>query len=73
MIESVDPFHGAFLGPNQDLTRSLSSFDVVAYKLLPQHPETGCGYLNRRPVPSSLTCSALPHHAVHGQKAIQYP
>ena len=73
MIESVDPAHGAFPGPDQDLARSLSSPDAMAYKPLRQHPKTGRGDLNRRPAPSFLTCSIHPDHSAPSQKAIQYP
>ena len=73
MIQSVATVHGAFLGPDQDLTRSLPSLDVVASRLLRQHPETGRGFLKRPPAPSSLTRSAHPDHSSPRQEAIQYP
>ena len=73
MNESFDTLHGALLGPDQDLVRSLSWLDVADSKLLRQHPETGCGYLKGRPALSSLTSSAHPDHSSPRQKAIQYP
>jgi hypothetical protein len=73
MIESFATFRGAFLGPDQDLARSLSSLDVMMSGLLRQHPETGCSDLKRHAAPSFLTCSAHTDHSLHRQKSIQYP
>jgi len=73
MTAAFDTFRGAFLGPDQDLARSLSSLHLIASRLLRQHPETGCGDLNRQAAPSFLTGSAHTDHFLHRQKAIQYP
>ena len=73
MTESFVTFHGAFIGPDQDFARSLSSLDATAYKPLRQHPGTACGDLQRRVAPPSLTDSAHTDHSLHRQKAIQYP
>jgi len=73
MIESLDPVYGPFPGPDQDLARSLSSLDAMAFKPLRQHPKTGYGHLKKQPAPSFLTCSIHPHHSAPTQKAIQYP
>jgi hypothetical protein len=73
MIEPADPTYGALPGPDQDLARSLSSLDLIPSRLLPRHPQTRFGDLNRRAAPSFLTCSAHTDHSLHSQKAIQYP
>jgi hypothetical protein len=73
MTASFVNVHGAFIGPDQDLARSLSSLDVFASGLLWRHPENGCGDLQRRAAPSSLTGPAHTDHSQHRQKAIQYP
>ena len=60
--------HGAFIGPDQDLARSLSSLDVLASKPFWQHPETGCGDLKSCASPSSLTGLATPTIPYTGKK-----
>jgi hypothetical protein len=73
MTASFDTFSGAFLGPDQDLARSPSLLHLVVSRLLPPHPETGCGDLNRQAALSFLICSAHTDHSLPRQKAIQYP
>ena len=73
MIESFDTIYGAFIGPDKDLARSLSSLDMVGSKLLLRRLEPGCGDLKRRAAPSFLTCSAPADHSPHRLNPIQYP
>ena len=72
MSES-DLVYGAFLGPDQDLARSLSTLEFIASNLLRQRHETGCGDPKKRHAPSSLTCSGYPNHSSPMQKTIQSP
>lgn len=73
MTESFDPVHGAFLGLDQDLTRSLSSFDVIGFKLSDNSPKRVLAMSRGGLVPSSLTCSVHSDRSSPRQNAIQYP